>query len=153
MPSGKTSLNARTDGDDFLGGRELSVLAVDDILCISFVVLEGIMAENALLIRFRAKDSKEGVTRATVKKLAEALDVSETAAVHRALAELARRHVPRYLPDDGPITTEQHRIISDAVRKSHGAAKVVDSLFGQPPTTSSTANPSARKRVPSSRAR
>ena len=133
---------------------DLSALAVDDILDISFVAFEGdSMAEDALLIRFREKDSNEGVTRATVKKLAEALDLSETAAIHRALAELARRHIPRYLPDDGPITTEQHRIISDAVRKSHGAARIVDSLFGQPSSTSSTVKPSARKRVPASRSR
>jgi hypothetical protein len=127
---------------------------MDDIFDISNVALElDCMAEDALLIRFRARDSKEGVTRETVKKLADALDLSETAAIHRALAEMARRHVPRYLPDDGPITTEQHRMISDAVRKRHGAARIVDSLFGQPPSTSSTVDPSARKRLPASRSR
>jgi len=81
------------------------------------------MADEALLIRFRRKDSREGVSRATMKAIAEALDLSETAAVHRGLVELAQRYVPQYPRDNGPVTEQQHRAIAEAVRSKHGEWK------------------------------
>ena len=111
------------------------------------------MSDEALLIRFRDKDSKEGVSRATMKKIARALDLSETAAVHRALAELAQRHVPQYPRDDGPITAEQHRAIAEVVRRKHGKATVVEMLFEQPLQSPREAKPSGSKRVSTPRPR
>jgi hypothetical protein len=111
------------------------------------------MADKALLIRFRDKDSKEGISRATMKEIARALDLSETAAVHRALAEFAQRYVPQYPRDNGPITEEQHRAIADIVRRKHGAAVVVGTLFEEPSQSSREVKPGGSKRVPASRPR
>ncbi len=108
------------------------------------------MKDKPLLIRFRARDSREGVTRATMKKIAGALDITETEAVHRALVEYARRLVPRYAADAGPITDAQHARIAGAVRRKHGRAKVVGSLFDGETASTRTC---ASKRVSSSRTR
>jgi hypothetical protein len=107
------------------------------------------MSDEALLIRFRDKDSKEGVSRATMKEIARVLDMSETAAVQRALAELAQRYVPQYPRDSGPVTEAQHRAIAALVRKKHGGAVVVETLFDE----SSKVKPSGSKRVSASRPR
>ena len=63
-------------------------------------------SEN-LLVKFRAKDTPFGVTRATVKAIAEALDVNETQVIHMALSKLASDVLPAYAPDDGPLTSKQ----------------------------------------------
>lgn len=107
------------------------------------------MKDRSLLVRFRERDSREGVTRATMKRIASALDLSETEAVHRALVEYARRFVPRYAMDDGALSREQHAAISGVVRSKHGEAREVESLFDQP---AAAVKPRA-KRVSSSRAR
>ena len=111
------------------------------------------MPDDAMLVRFRDKDSKEGISRATMKKIARALDLSETAAVHRALVELAQRYVPRYPRDNGPISEEQQRAIGEIVRKKHGKAAVVDSLFEEFSPASSEVQPSGRKRISTARPR
>jgi hypothetical protein len=111
------------------------------------------MSDEALLIRFRDKDSKEGISRKTMKEIARALDLSETAAVHRALAELAQRYVPQYPRDNGPITEEQHRTIADVVRRKHGEAVVVETLFEEPSQSPRDVKPSGSKRVSSPRSR
>jgi hypothetical protein len=110
------------------------------------------MSDEALLIRFRPKDSKEGVSRATMKAIAEALDLSETAAVHRALVELAQRYVPQYPRDNGTVTDQQHRAIAQAVRGKHGKAVITEMLFAAP-SPAPKVKPSGSKRVSASRAR
>ena len=60
-----------------------------------------------LLVKFRTKDSKFGVTRSTVKALAKELDVSETLVIHMALSKFAEDVLPAYEPDDGPLTAKQ----------------------------------------------
>ena len=62
---------------------------------------------GGLLLRYRETDSSYGVTRTTATKLARTLGLSETQVVHVALANLARQALPRYEPDDGPLTDEQ----------------------------------------------
>lgn len=57
-----------------------------------------------LLLKFKSKDSPYGVTRETLKALAEEMDVSETMAVHLALSRLVRDVLPAYEVDDGPLT-------------------------------------------------
>lgn len=57
-----------------------------------------------LLLKFKSKDSQYGVTRETLKALAEEMDVSETMAVHLALSRLAKDVLPAYEVDDGPLT-------------------------------------------------
>ena len=108
------------------------------------------MKDKSLLVRFREKDSREGVTRATMKRIANALDLSETEAVHRALVEYARQFVPRYAMDDGPLSDGQHAAVAKLVRKKHGEARVVESLFGEPPAAQATRG---SKRLSASRSR
>ena len=107
------------------------------------------MKDRSLLVRFRQRDSREGVTRATMKKIASALDLSETETVHRALVEYAKRFVPRYAMDEGPLSRDRQARISEIVRAKHGEATEVESLFEQPPAAS---KPRA-KRISSPRTR
>ena len=58
-----------------------------------------------LLIKFKSKDSQYGVTRSTLKALAEEMDISETMAVHLAISRFAKEVLPAYDTDDGPLTT------------------------------------------------
>ena len=108
------------------------------------------MKDKSLLVRFRDRDSREGVTRATMRKIASALDLSETEAVHRALVEYAKRFVPRYAPDEGRLSGAQLARIARIVRERHGCATQVESLFDKP---AAAAKSRARSRVSSSRAR
>jgi hypothetical protein len=57
--------------------------------------------------RYRSTDSLTGVTRDTAKRIAKALGVDETQAIHRALRELATKVLPQYERDDGPLTPVQ----------------------------------------------
>ena len=76
---------------------------------------------GGILLRYRDKDTAYGVTRKTTTLLAETLGVSETQVVHVALANLARQTLPRYEPDDGPLTPEQLAAI-DKLVPQHGFA-------------------------------
>ncbi len=107
------------------------------------------MSDKSLLVRFRDKDTKDGVTRRTLKSLAATLGLSETEAVHRALVEYARRFVPRYPKDDGALREETYARIEEAVRRQHGGARLIESLFDEPVSSN---EPSA-KRVSSARPR
>ena len=110
------------------------------------------MSEDAMLVRFREKDSREGISRATMRRIAAALDLSETAAIHRALVEFAHRHVPRYEQDNGAVTEAQRTRIARLVRDRHGKAVIVESLFESPKPNPRPA-PNARKRVSTPRSR
>lgn len=57
-----------------------------------------------LLLKFKSRDSSYGVTRKTLKALAEEMDVSETTVVHLAISRFAREVLPAYEMDDGPLT-------------------------------------------------
>jgi hypothetical protein len=59
----------------------------------------------SLLLKFKSKDTSSGITRMTLKSVAESLGLSETMAVHQALAALARDVLPAYAMDDGPLST------------------------------------------------
>ena len=87
------------------------------------------MEHKPILFRFRESDTHNGVTRNTLKRLAKTLGVSETDAIHKVLAESARAHLPQYEADDGALTATQYALIKKAVGKTHGRAKIVDSLF------------------------
>lgn len=68
-----------------------------------------------MLVRFRPKDAKHAVTRTTVRKIAGRLGVTDTEAVHYALASLRDRLLPAYEPDDGPLTETEIKAIRKAV--------------------------------------
>ena len=82
---------------------------------------------SGILLRYRDKDTAYGVTRKTTARLAQTLGLSETQVVHVALASLARQALPRYEPDDGPLTPEQ----MNQIRRMQppGRMKVKKSLF------------------------
>ena len=50
-------------------------------------------------------DSPYGVTRETLKALSEELQISETMAVHMAIARFAKEVLPAYEPDEGSLST------------------------------------------------
>ena len=83
---------------------------------------------NQIAFRYRAMDSATGVTRETVKRLAEQLGVDETQAIHLALHDLAVRTLPQYEPDDGPLSAAQLRQIRKHVPQG-GKRSVRSSLF------------------------
>jgi len=57
-----------------------------------------------LLLKFKSRDSSYGVTRETLKALADEMDVSETTVVHLAISRFAREVLPAYEADDGSLT-------------------------------------------------
>jgi hypothetical protein len=80
-----------------------------------------------VLLRYRDQDTAYGVTRKTTTRLAKTLGLSETQVVHVALANLARQTLPRYEPDDGPLTRQQMNQIRRL--QPPGRMKVLKSLF------------------------
>lgn len=66
-----------------------------------------------IVLRYRSRDTASGVTRDTAQRLAQALGLSETQLVHRALAEFARQLLPQYAQDDGPLTDDQLAAVRD----------------------------------------
>ena len=82
---------------------------------------------SGILLRYRDKDTAYGVTRKTTTRLARTLGPSETQVVHVALANLARQTLPRYEPDDGPLTPEQLAAIDKLVPQ--GRFKPTKGLF------------------------
>lgn len=65
------------------------------------------IAQDSLLVKFRARDTSYGVTRATVKALAGELDITETQVIHIAISKFAQEVLPAYQPDEGPLTPRQ----------------------------------------------
>ena len=87
--------------------------------------------QDSMLLKFRAKDTRFGVTRDTVKALAAELDTTETAVVHMALSKLAEEMLPAYEPDAGPLTARELAAVRRAAKKALPKGKVlsVQSLF------------------------
>ena len=86
---------------------------------------------ESLLLKFRAKDTRLGVTRNTVRTLASEMDVSETQVVHIALSRLAETVLASYEPDDGPLSARQVGAVRKlaASRRPKGAVLDKQSLF------------------------
>ncbi|HEX3396441.1 MAG TPA: hypothetical protein VHS76_07040 [Steroidobacteraceae bacterium] len=64
-----------------------------------------------LLLHFPEIDNGFGVTRATLVKLAKQLGLNEIQVIHYALAQLALTVLPQYLPDIGPLSARQIKVI------------------------------------------
>ena len=75
-------------------------------------------ATSSLLLKFRTRDTQFGVTRETVKAMAEHFDLSETEVVHMALSRMAKEELPAYEADDGPLPAKDIK----ALRKVAAAA-------------------------------
>jgi hypothetical protein len=89
------------------------------------------IATPSLLLKFRKRDTQFGVTRDTVKAMAERFDISETEVVHMALSRLAKEELPAYEADDGPLTArdvKELRKLSD-VSLPRGRVVKTQSLF------------------------
>lgn len=82
---------------------------------------------DSLLLKFRAKDTRFGVTRDTVRALASELDISETQVVHMALSRFAEELLPAYEPDDGPLTSRQLAAVRKAAAAMLPKGKVLSS--------------------------
>ncbi len=91
-------------------------------------MISGIDTGAGILLRYRDKDTAYGVTRKTTTRLARTLGLSETQVVHVALANLARQTLPRYEPDDGPLTDGQMAAIRKLVPQ-HGFTSYKKRLF------------------------
>ena len=88
-------------------------------------------AVDSLLLKFRAKNTRFGVTRDTVKALASELDTTETQVVHMALSKLAEEMLPAYEADDGPLTAGQLASLRKRAKSAMPKGKVLakQSLF------------------------
>ena len=80
---------------------------------------------NSLLLKFRSKDTRFGVTRDTVKALADEMDVTETQVVHMALSKLAEEMLPAYAPDEGPLTSRELAMVRKSAKASAPKGKVL----------------------------
>jgi hypothetical protein len=87
--------------------------------------------QDSMLLKFRAKDTRFGVTRDTVKALAAELNTTETAVVHMALSKLAEEMLPAYEQDTGPLTARELASVRRVAKKTLPKGKVLDvkSLF------------------------
>ena len=88
---------------------------------------KGKKAASAVLLRYRDSDTAFGVSRNTAPRLAQTLGLSETQVIHVALAQFARQTLPKYEPDDGPLTAAQTKKIEQL--QPSGRMKVKASLF------------------------
>ena len=82
---------------------------------------------TGILLRYRDSDTPYGVSRKTASRLAKTLGLTETQVIHVALAQLASQTLPRYEPDDGPLTVRQARAIRKLVPQ--GGMTDKESLF------------------------
>jgi hypothetical protein len=73
-----------------------------------------------IAFRYRPQDSSSGLTRATTKRLATVLGVSETQVIHLALYELATNFLPQYDADNGPLTKPQTFQLEKSLPKPKG---------------------------------
>lgn len=89
------------------------------------------MSAPHLLLKFRSRDTRSGVTRETVKSLAVELDVTETQVVHMALSKLAEEVLPAYEPDEGPLTSPEVAALRKRAKAVMPTGKILDkqSLF------------------------
>ena len=74
---------------------------------------------DTLLLEFKRKDSPTGVTRETLRVVADEPGISEAAAVHLALATLAGMVLPAYEADGGALVS-----MDMAVLRKRAAAKL-----------------------------
>ena len=85
-------------------------------------------AAAQIAFRYRPQDSATGVTRATTKRLADALGVDETQVIHLALHALATQFLPQYEADEGALTkTHRHQLMKSAPKAKGGSIR--SSLF------------------------
>ena len=120
-------------GEGGKGFGKLTIPIEEDMLIMSFTVSENIMTATSkpdqLLLRFRPTDTQKGISRATVRKLAEYLGFTgEAQVIHYAVCKLAKEVLPSYEADDGELTPKQLAAIRKAIPQGR-AKSVKSSLF------------------------
>lgn len=80
---------------------------------------------HGLHIVFHKRDSELGVTRETVKAMAEHFKLSEAEVVHLALSSLAAQVLPAYQADDGPLRRQAFRALRQVAEASLPKGRVV----------------------------
>ena len=78
-----------------------------------------------LLLKLKSKNSPYGVTRETLKALAEEMDISETMVVHLAIAQFAKEVLPAYEMDDAPLSAADVALIRRTARPKLPKGKVL----------------------------
>lgn len=99
-------------------------------MIMSFTVSENIITTTSkpdqLLLLFWPSDTQNGISLATVRKLAEYLGFTgEMQVIHYAVRKLAKEVLPSYGADDGELTPKQLAAIRKAIPQ--GRAKPVKS--------------------------
>lgn len=85
------------------------------------------VVKESLLVKFRSRDTLFGVTRATVRALAQELDVNETQVIHMALARFASDVLPAYEADDGPLSAKQIKALREDAQQHLPKGKSISS--------------------------
>lgn len=80
---------------------------------------------ESLLLKFRAKDTRHGVTRSTLKAIAAELDVTETQVVHLALSKMAEEVLPAYEPDEGPLSAKDLKALQAIAKARLPSGKLI----------------------------
>jgi hypothetical protein len=85
----------------------------------------------SLLLKFRERDTQFGVTRDTVKAMAQYFDLSETEVVHMALSRLAKEELPTYEADEGPLSARDIKALGKKAQAALPKGRIVSkkSLF------------------------
>lgn len=84
---------------------------------------------NSLLMRFKAADTRQGVSRETLLRLARQLGYErESEVLHYAVRKLADEVLPKYELDGGPLTRRQLAAIQKAAGPA-GRGAVKSKLF------------------------
>lgn len=78
-----------------------------------------------LLLKFKSKDSPYGVTRETLKALADEMAVSETMVVHLALSRFAKEVLPAYEADEEQLNAEDIEHIRKTAKQVLPKGKVI----------------------------
>ncbi|HQS58354.1 MAG: hypothetical protein B7Y56_09725 [Gallionellales bacterium 35-53-114] len=82
-----------------------------------------------LLLKFKSKDSPYGVTRETLKALADEMDISETMVVHLAISRLAKEVLPAYGIDEGQLTVGDINRLRKAAEPMLPKGKVISTQY------------------------
>ena len=82
------------------------------------------------LVRWRASDTPNGVTKRTVLHAAEVLGFTETQLIHTAVASFIAHTLPQYQADLSPISEDVYAAIRARVPQDYAPSEVLSSLIG-----------------------
>lgn len=75
--------------------------------------MSSLKKANSFLLRFKEKDSINGITSETFENLIDATGMTKTELVHFALISMVDKFIPAYEKDDGPLTEAQLQLLRD----------------------------------------